>query len=135
MAPVPSFDSELLSYPIFCINENFSAEKKNATLCEMTHVLASPTGKVVCIWETVMDAALERRVSVATCWATTRIKALDSAERYEDSYAVTQEFREWITCIGESPELFAESVMSLKHIAEFQNGQDLEEGAEDSVEI
>ena len=101
----------------------------------MTHVLASPTGNVVCIWESVMDAALERRVSVATCWATTRIKALDNAERYEDSYAVTQEFREWITCIGESPELFAESVMSLKHIAEFQNGQDLEEGAEDSVEI
>ena len=47
-----------------------------------------------------MDAALERRVSVATCWATTRINALDNSERYEDSYALTQEFREWITCIG-----------------------------------
>ena len=82
-----------------------------------------------------MDAALERRVSVATCWATTRIKALDNAERYEDSYAVTQEFREWITCIGESPELFAESVMSLNQFSEHQRGQDLEEEAEDSVEI
>ena len=82
-----------------------------------------------------MDAALERQVSVATCWATTRIKALDSAERYEDSYALTQEFREWITCIGESPELFAESVMSVGQVSENRQGLDLEEGAEDSVGI
>ena len=82
-----------------------------------------------------MDAALERRVSVATCWATTRINALDSSERYEDSYALTQEFREWITCIGESPELFAESVMSVARISGHQQGFDLEEGAEDSVGI
>ena len=61
-----------------------------------------------------MDAALERRVSVATCWATTRIAVLDSAERYEDSYALTQEFREWILCIGEHPEMLEDSVMSLK---------------------
>ena len=46
-----------------------------------------------------MDAAMERRVSVATCWASTRIAVLDKDERYEDSYAVTEEFREWITCI------------------------------------
>ena len=58
-----------------------------------------------------MDAAMERRVSVATCWATTRIAVLDSAERYEDSYAITQEFREWITCIGEHPELLEEAVL------------------------
>ena len=82
-----------------------------------------------------MDAALERRVSVATCWATTRINALDSSERYEDSYALTQEFREWITCIGESPELFAESVMSVGQIPEQRKGLDSETGAEDSVEI
>jgi hypothetical protein len=112
-----------------------SLQKKNATLCEITHDVGSPTGSVVSIWETVMDAALERRVSVATCWATTRINALDSAERYEDSYALTQEFREWITCIGESPELFAESVLSVGKISKNQKGLDLEEGAEDSVEI
>ena len=41
-----------------------------------------------------MDAAMERRVSVATGWASTRIAVLDSEDRYEDSYAVTQEFRE-----------------------------------------
>ena len=38
-----------------------------------------------------MDAAIERRVSVATCWASTRIAVLDSAERYEDSYALLAE--------------------------------------------
>jgi len=58
-----------------------------------------------------MDTAMERRVSVATCWATTRIAVLDSAERYEDSYAITQEFREWITCIGDHPELLEEAVL------------------------
>ena len=58
-----------------------------------------------------MDAAIERRVSVATCWASTRIAVLDSAERYEDSYAITQEFREWITCIGDHQELLEESVL------------------------
>ena len=82
-----------------------------------------------------MDAAIERRVNVATCWARTRIAVLDSTERYEDSYALTQEFREWITCIGESPELFAESVMSVGQISENRQGLDLEEGAEDSVGI
>ena len=45
---------------------------------------------------------MERRVSVATGWASTRIAVLDSEDRYEDSYAVTQEFREWITCLGET---------------------------------
>ena len=104
-------------------------------MCEITHDVGSPTCNVVSIWESDMDAALERRVSVATCWATTRIQALDRAERYEDSYALTQEFREWITCIGESQELFAESVMSVGQISEKLHGLDLEEGAEDSVEI
>ena len=36
---------------------------------------------------------------------------LDSAERYEDSYAITQEFQEWITCIGEDDELLVASVL------------------------
>jgi len=101
----------------------------------MTHDVGFPTGSVVAIWELFMDAALERRVNVATCWATTRIKALDNTERYEDSYALTQEFREWITCIGEDPELFADSVMSVSSIPTSSNHHDLEEGAEDSVEI
>ena len=58
-----------------------------------------------------MDAAMERRVSVATGWASTRIAVLDSEERYEDSYAVTQEFREWITCLGEDQSLLDENTL------------------------
>ncbi len=47
-----------------------------------------------------MDKSLERRISIASCWASSRIALLDSTERYEDSYAITQEFREWIICLG-----------------------------------
>jgi len=47
-----------------------------------------------------MDKSLKRRISIASCWASSRISLLDSTERYEDSYAITQEFREWIICIG-----------------------------------
>ncbi|WP_186594531.1 hypothetical protein [Synechococcus sp. PROS-7-1] len=82
-----------------------------------------------------MDAALERRVSVATCWATTRIAVLDSAERYEDSYAVTQEFREWILCIGEHPEMLEDSVMSLKQSNGKRRPLHADHASEDSLEI
>ena len=61
--------------------------------------------------EDTMDAAMERRVCVATGWASTRIAVLDSEERYEDSYAVTQEFREWITCMGEDQSLLDENTL------------------------
>lgn len=82
-----------------------------------------------------MDAALERRVSVATCWASTRIAVLDSAERYEDSYALTQEFREWILCIGEHPEMLEDSVMSLKQSNGKRRQLNPDHGAEDVLEI
>ncbi len=48
---------------------------------------------------TKMDSTLKRRISIATCWASSRIALMDSVERYEDSYAITQEFREWIICL------------------------------------
>ncbi|CAK24059.1 hypothetical protein [Synechococcus sp. CS-197] len=82
-----------------------------------------------------MDAALERRVSVATCWATTRIAVLDGAERYEDSYSLTQEFREWILCIGEHPELLEDSVMSLKQTNGKRRLRREDNPAEDTLEI
>ena len=58
-----------------------------------------------------MDAAMERRVTVATGWASTRIAVLDKDERYEDSYAITQEFQEWITSIGEDVSILESNVM------------------------
>ena len=60
-----------------------------------------------------MDAAMERRVTVATGWASTRIAVLDKDERYEDSYAVTQEFQEWITSIGEDVSILESNVQSV----------------------
>ncbi len=46
-----------------------------------------------------MENPFKRRISIATCWASSRVAILDSTERYEDSYAITQEFREWIICL------------------------------------
>ncbi len=43
-----------------------------------------------------MEKTLKRRLHIATSWASSRIALLDSNERYEDSYAITQEFCEWI---------------------------------------
>ena len=63
--------------------------------------------------ERSMDAAMERRVTVATGWASTRISMLDKDERYEDSYAITQEFREWITCIGEDDTMLEANVLAV----------------------
>ena len=59
-----------------------------------------------------MHASLQRRITVANCWATSRIAVLDGHERYEDSYAITEEFREWITCREEHPEHLEASILN-----------------------
>ena len=51
-----------------------------------------------------MNNFLRRRVDIATCWATNRISVMDTLEKYEDSYAIAEEFREWILNIGEDNE-------------------------------
>ena len=60
-----------------------------------------------------MDKSLERRVSIASCWASSRITLLDSAERYEDSYAITQEFREWIICLESKSSHLEDSLLKV----------------------
>ena len=75
------------------------------------HDLALRSTNLALIGGIVMDAAMERRINVATNWASTRIAYLDKAERYEDSYAITQEFREWITCIGENVSLLDDTIL------------------------
>ena len=77
----------------------------------MGHDLALRSTNLAHIGEIVMDAAMERRINVATNWASTRIAYLDKAERYEDSYAITQEFREWITCTGENVSLLDGTIL------------------------
>jgi len=58
-----------------------------------------------------MDAAIERRLTVAVSWALARGATLDALEHYEESYALNQEFREWLLCLEEHPDLLAASVL------------------------
>ena len=59
-----------------------------------------------------MSDFLRRRIDVATCWATNRISVMDTLEKYEDSYAIAEEFREWILHIGENNENLKDSVLN-----------------------
>ena len=43
-----------------------------------------------------------QRITIAS--AAQRVSYLDSLKRYEDSYAVSQEFCEWTTCFNVYPE-------------------------------
>ena len=59
-----------------------------------------------------MTNFLRRRIDVATCWATNRISVMDTLEKFEDSYAIAEEFREWILHIGENDENLKDSVLN-----------------------
>ena len=59
-----------------------------------------------------MSNFLKKRIDVATCWATNRISVMDTLEKYEDSYAIAEEFREWILYIGEDNKNLKESVLN-----------------------
>ena len=48
-----------------------------------------------------MENFRRRRIDIATCWASNRITVMDSLEKYEDSFAIAEEFREWIVNIGQ----------------------------------
>jgi hypothetical protein len=58
-----------------------------------------------------MNGSIQRRLTVAINWSAARIASLDDRERYEDSFALTEEFREWILCVDQHPELMAEQVL------------------------
>jgi len=58
-----------------------------------------------------MDAAVNRRLTVAVSWALARRATLDALEHFEESYALTEEFREWLLCLEEHPELLEPSVL------------------------
>ena len=59
-----------------------------------------------------MSYFLRKRIDVATCWATNRISVMDTLEKYDDSYAIAEEFREWILHIGEENENLKNSVLN-----------------------
>ena len=55
----------------------------------------------------------KRRIDIATSWASNRITVMDKLEKYEDSYAIAEEFREWIVNIGQDNINFSKYVMNL----------------------
>ncbi|MCT0224051.1 hypothetical protein [Synechococcus sp. CS-1328] len=58
-----------------------------------------------------MDASVHRRLTVAVCWALARRATLDALEHYEDSFALNEEFREWLLCLEEHPEMLEANVL------------------------
>ena len=46
-------------------------------------------------------------------WATQRVNYLDELQRYEDSYAVSQEFCEWTTSLNVYPEALKANTLKL----------------------
>lgn len=58
-----------------------------------------------------MDALVHRRLTVATCWAVARVASLDALQGYEESFSLTEEFREWILCLDQHPELLEDSIL------------------------
>ena len=64
-----------------------------------------------------MDATVHRRLTVAVSWALARQATLDCLEQFEESYALNEEFREWLLCLEEHPELLDASVLMVpKHL-------------------
>ena len=52
-----------------------------------------------------MEAPLNRRLTVAVSWPLARRASLDAQEHYEESYALTEEFREWLMGLDDHAQL------------------------------
>ncbi len=68
-----------------------------------------------------MNASFERRINIASCWAASRIALLDSAERYEDSYSINQEFCEWTTGLGNNSTELEKSILKVPNFIRQNN--------------
>ena len=66
-----------------------------------------------------MNNFSRRRIDVATCWAPNRISVMDTLEKYEESYAIAEEFREWIVNIGQDKETLSKYVMNFPKDLEY----------------
>ena len=59
-----------------------------------------------------MDHFSRRRIDLATFWASNRISVMDTLEKYEESFAIAEEFREWIVNIGQDKKNLANYVLN-----------------------
>jgi hypothetical protein len=76
-----------------------------------------------------MDAAVNRRLTVAVSWALARRATLDALEHYEESYALTEEFREWLVCLEDHPDLLEPSVLMVpRNLADLLPGPGIGRG-------
>ena len=64
------------------------------------------------IKESTMGNLPKRRIDIATSWASNRINVMDKLEKYEDSFAIAEEFREWIVNIGQDNNNLSNYVMN-----------------------
>ena len=64
------------------------------------------------IKESTMGNLPKRRIDIATSWASNRINVMDKLEKYEDSFAIAEEFREWIVNIGQDNNNLSDYVMN-----------------------
>jgi len=92
-------------------------------LCESSPESGTPAANLVSTARRTMHGSTQRRISVASNWAVTRIAYLDDRELYEDSYALTEEFREWILCADDQPELILDQVLM---VPSFEKGSENE---------
>ncbi len=58
-----------------------------------------------------MDASVHRRLTVAVCWALARRSTLDTLELYEESFALNEEFREWLVALEEHPDVLKSTML------------------------
>ena len=59
-----------------------------------------------------MNNFSRRRIDVATLWASNRISVMDTLEKYEESFAIAEEFREWIVNMGQDSSNFSDCVLN-----------------------
>jgi hypothetical protein len=78
-----------------------------------------------------MDAAVNRRLTVAVSWALARRATLDCFEHFEESFAITEEFREWLLCLEDHPELLATTVLMVPR----NLGQGIRQASDGILEI
>ena len=50
---------------------------------------------------------------ITILWSAQRVNYLDNLERYEDSYAVSQEFCEWTSCLNVYPDGVESSTLNV----------------------
>jgi len=67
-----------------------------------------------------MDASVHRRLTVAVCWALARRSALDTLELYEESFALNEEFREWLVALNEHPDVLKSTMLMVPNNLTFK---------------